>query len=300
MPPRPRQNPHPPALPSHLSYKSALVLLPPASITPPIQSLRRVHDRNFRRWPPHINLIYPFLAQPSAQLESNILPRLQKTAQCIPRFTVNLSKISHFRHGPKSATIYLATGDASQSSSNACFHAIPAISGRNDAVTGNKVEDQAQAQISTCSGPEIHPQTIPSNQKSDENTRDENGIHALQAALQTEFAECDADKRPFTPHLSLGQAKAESSVTDFEKEVERVIRRFVSGYSVDTAPDRSEQNAEESENIVGTASHAQPDTSSDDLGGSRELQFPIERICVLERSGFDDPFRVVADVPLGN
>lgn len=41
--------PHPPNLAGHLSHKSALVLLPPPPLHPPVQRLGRTHDRNHRR-----------------------------------------------------------------------------------------------------------------------------------------------------------------------------------------------------------------------------------------------------------
>ncbi|EFQ94751.1 hypothetical protein PTT_07466 [Pyrenophora teres f. teres 0-1] len=51
-------------LPAYLSHKSALVLLPRPSIVAPIERVRRVYDKQYNRWPPHINLLYPFLANP--------------------------------------------------------------------------------------------------------------------------------------------------------------------------------------------------------------------------------------------
>jgi len=42
------------------TQKTALVIIPPAETWPPIQAIRRVHDRQYRRWMPHITLIYPF------------------------------------------------------------------------------------------------------------------------------------------------------------------------------------------------------------------------------------------------
>lgn len=76
MPP-PRLNPRL-STAAHLSHKSALVLLPPSAIQPPIEAVRRVHDKHFARWPPHINLIYPFLELPSVQRDGSSLPELEK------------------------------------------------------------------------------------------------------------------------------------------------------------------------------------------------------------------------------
>ncbi|KAH7389829.1 2'-5' RNA ligase superfamily-domain-containing protein, partial [Pyrenochaeta sp. MPI-SDFR-AT-0127] len=145
-------------LPAHLSHKSALILLPPSSIAAPIEAVRRVHDKYFARWPPHINLLYPFLALPSVTigqgkgdlvfLREEIRTRIQKVVGSIDAFRVALSADSPgtFSHSQRSKTVWL--------------------------------------------GP---------------TTR---SIHQLQAALQAEFSECDADQRLFTPHLSVGQARS--------------------------------------------------------------------------------------------
>lgn len=88
-------------LPAHLSYKSALALIPPASMTTPIEEVRRVHDRHFARWPPHINLLYPFLAAPSEavaqgedpvyRLKHDIRLRIEKATRNMKPFPESLS-----------------------------------------------------------------------------------------------------------------------------------------------------------------------------------------------------------------
>ncbi|KAF2092392.1 hypothetical protein NA57DRAFT_23404, partial [Rhizodiscina lignyota] len=93
-------------LPPHFSYKSALVLLPPASLHPPIEDLRRKHDRNFHRWPPHINLIYPFLNQPSTSPET-ITPRIRDALCRITPIELRLTSAKHFLHSKSSATVWL-------------------------------------------------------------------------------------------------------------------------------------------------------------------------------------------------
>lgn len=51
---------HPPAQ----THQTALVVLinedAPDSLHGAVQDIRRVHDRHFKRWPPHITLAYPF------------------------------------------------------------------------------------------------------------------------------------------------------------------------------------------------------------------------------------------------
>ena len=103
-------------LPAHLTYKTAIALLPPASITPPIEAVRSVHDKNYRRWPPHINLIYPFLASPLETSDSNaprlsqaIQERLEKATSAIRAFQVSLNADppGTFTHSKTSKTVWL-------------------------------------------------------------------------------------------------------------------------------------------------------------------------------------------------
>jgi len=100
----------PQSLPSYLSYKSALVLLPPASVQPPIEKLREQHDRNFDRWPPHINLIYPFLNQPSKSRQV-ITERVKNALRDIKPFCLQINSTSHFLHSKSSATVWLKPRD---------------------------------------------------------------------------------------------------------------------------------------------------------------------------------------------
>lgn len=103
-------------LPAHLTYKTALALLPPTSIRPPIEAVRHVHDKNYSRWPPHINLIYPFLASPLETSDSNtprlsqaIRTRIEKATSGIRAFRVSLNSDSPgiFTHSKNSKTVWL-------------------------------------------------------------------------------------------------------------------------------------------------------------------------------------------------
>ncbi|KAH7407036.1 2'-5' RNA ligase superfamily-domain-containing protein [Phaeosphaeria sp. MPI-PUGE-AT-0046c] len=202
-------------LPAHLSHKSALVLLPHASITAPVEAVRRLHDKHFARWPPHINLLYPFLASPSEtaehgnesnppQLKESIRVRLQKAVQSTRPFDVSLvaDPPGMFSHSKRSKTVWL--------------------------------------------GPST------------------NKVQQLQQALQNEFSECDADKRSFTPHLSVGQANSDSDVDKLKIEIKSSIAEFV----------RTEE------------------------GAPVALDWTVDRVFVIERKGFHDRFKVVGSIDL--
>jgi 2'-5' RNA ligase len=196
---------------------SALALLPPANITAPIEAVRRVHDRHFDRWPPHINLLYPFLASPSnttvhgeenpaPRLREDIRARIQRAAKSISSFHVSLhaDTAGVFSHSRKSKTVWLG----------------------------------------------------PSTQN----------IQTLQAALQAEFAECDADKRPFTPHLSVGQAHGDGGAKALAHEIKKSVSEFLT--------DRKEEEAV-------------------------KLDWYVDKVFVIERKGYHDRFEVVGSIELG-
>ncbi|KAI1656741.1 hypothetical protein F4813DRAFT_363121 [Daldinia decipiens] len=42
------------------SYDTALCIIPPKHLWPELDHLRMIHDPAYRKWPPHINLVYPF------------------------------------------------------------------------------------------------------------------------------------------------------------------------------------------------------------------------------------------------
>ncbi|PSN74871.1 hypothetical protein BS50DRAFT_463765, partial [Corynespora cassiicola Philippines] len=203
-------------LPSHLSHKAALVLLPPPAICPPIEAVRRLRDRHFARWPPHINLLYPFLASPSEpdpasqqgdspRLRQDIRARIQHAVRGAPPFHVSLSAdpAGIFSHSKRSKTVWLGPSSTS--------------------------------------------------------------VQQLQAALQAEFSDCDADKRPFTPHLSVGQANSDSASAQLREEIKNSVTEFI-------GDSRHEQTA--------------------------ALDWYVDRVYVIERKGFHGRFKVIGEVEL--
>ena len=86
------------------SYKTAVVIIPPEHIWGPIQGLRKVYDRNFRRWMPHITLLYPF-RRISAM--NQVLPALSRTCSSLEPFEVQLLRFDFIPHSRRNATLYL-------------------------------------------------------------------------------------------------------------------------------------------------------------------------------------------------
>lgn len=85
------------------THTTAVVLIPPESVQPPIQAIRSVHDRNFLRWMPHITLLYPFTERRDFE---SVIPALAQVAQQIAPFSVEFLRFDAFRHR-KSCTIFL-------------------------------------------------------------------------------------------------------------------------------------------------------------------------------------------------
>lgn len=85
--------------------QSALVLVPPPEVWEPIQAIRRVHDRQFRRWMPHLTLLYPFLPR-------DVLPRAAPAAAealaGVEPFEIVLARFEVFRHRGATFTLWLA------------------------------------------------------------------------------------------------------------------------------------------------------------------------------------------------
>ncbi len=83
------------------STTAALVLIPPETVWEPIQKIRTVHDRNIRRWMPHITLLYPF--RPRAGFDGDAA-LVEEVCGKIAPFEVTLGGAAYF---PESRTVWL-------------------------------------------------------------------------------------------------------------------------------------------------------------------------------------------------
>lgn len=87
------------------THQTAMVVIPPPSCWEPIQAIRRQHDRQLRRWMPHVTLVYPF--RPRAQLAA-VADQLRAVCTGIEPVELRLGEFRHFEHGPESYTLWLA------------------------------------------------------------------------------------------------------------------------------------------------------------------------------------------------
>jgi 2'-5' RNA ligase len=55
------------------SYQTALCLVPPQHLWPSIDRLRALYDGAYQKWPPHVNLIYPFVRLESVDRAADLI-----------------------------------------------------------------------------------------------------------------------------------------------------------------------------------------------------------------------------------
>ena len=115
------------------SHYSALCWIPPEAQQPPIQALRNQFDKQIERWPPHVNLLYPFV--PVEQF-SEAAVRVAEALRGLPAFNVVLDRMQSFRHSKKSMTAWLdptvAPGNRWQTLQAACLAAFPCCTDQTD------------------------------------------------------------------------------------------------------------------------------------------------------------------------
>jgi 2'-5' RNA ligase len=87
------------------TFTTAVVLIPPSEVQPAIQTIRQVHDRHFKRWMPHITLLYPF--RPRHEFDQ-LAERFATACEAIDPFPVEFTELRCFRHRRDSYTLWLA------------------------------------------------------------------------------------------------------------------------------------------------------------------------------------------------
>ncbi|RAQ60017.1 poly(A) polymerase pla1 [Aspergillus flavus] len=88
------------------SYETALCVVPPSHLTGDIDRLRALYDKAHGRWPPHANLIYPFVAPEALPQASKLLQSVLSNRREVDPIRLRLDKSDFFAH-KRSNTVYL-------------------------------------------------------------------------------------------------------------------------------------------------------------------------------------------------
>ncbi|KAJ3078265.1 hypothetical protein HK102_004612, partial [Quaeritorhiza haematococci] len=106
-----------PTLTDKKAFTSAMAILPTylareeyPELHDLVQNVRRSHDKAFQRWPPHINLLYPFLDYTNSTPVITPAEASEKIAQVCRSFEpfwISFSKLGVFNHSRGAATVFL-------------------------------------------------------------------------------------------------------------------------------------------------------------------------------------------------
>ncbi|KAH8681286.1 hypothetical protein BX600DRAFT_446186 [Xylariales sp. PMI_506] len=97
------------------SYDTALAIIPPEHLWGPVDRLRMLYDKAYQKWPPHINLIYPFvhvhdLDEASDRISSHL--KLQDGEGELGTLPLTLDAAGVFAHRRNNTIFLRANNDA--------------------------------------------------------------------------------------------------------------------------------------------------------------------------------------------
>ncbi|EED15718.1 DUF455 domain protein [Talaromyces stipitatus ATCC 10500] len=79
------------------SFDTALCIIPPTHLAQDINRLRELYDKAYEKWPPHVNLIYPFVDPESLPQAAEFI-RSTLAQNCTEPFQFSLDKAGFFTH----------------------------------------------------------------------------------------------------------------------------------------------------------------------------------------------------------
>jgi len=88
-----------------MSTRSAIIIKPPDELIAQIQEIRKQHDKDYKRWMPHIKLVYPFVDEKEFL---SIKSKIVEAVSFVPPFEITMNKFSSVIRG-QGAHIVLKT-----------------------------------------------------------------------------------------------------------------------------------------------------------------------------------------------
>lgn len=105
-----------------LAYITAVCIVPPEDIWSPIEKIREKHDKAYKRWPPHINILFPFVNEKHFDSQVDILTNAFKDFK---KFDIYFNNFGYFRRNgnkrnpnPKQSVFLQPSGKDNDKTSN--------------------------------------------------------------------------------------------------------------------------------------------------------------------------------------
>ena len=92
------------------SHDTALCLIPPQSLWPAINRVRSLNDKAYGKWPPHINLVYPFVPPAMLSEAAEVLEQLDLSG--LQSSSISIDGADAFVHRKYSMLYLKPSGDS--------------------------------------------------------------------------------------------------------------------------------------------------------------------------------------------